>query len=46
MLIDTIVDHYYLVMEKLGERIEQLEEEIIRVGNTRSLPASTVYAKS
>ncbi|HNP44679.1 MAG TPA: magnesium/cobalt transporter CorA [Panacibacter sp.] len=37
MLIDTIVDHYYLVMEKLGERIEQLEEEIIRVGNTRSL---------
>src|SRR5436190_19678819 len=37
MLIDTIVDHYFLVMEQLGEKIEQLEEEIIRVGNTRSL---------
>lgn len=36
-LIDLIVDHYYIVMEKLGERIEQLEEEIIRYGNSRSL---------
>lgn len=36
-LIDTIVDNYYLVLEKLGERIEMLEEEIIRQGNTRSL---------
>lgn len=37
MMIDLIVDHYFLVMEKLGEKIEQLEEEIIRYGNTRSL---------
>jgi len=36
-MIDLIVDHYYIVLEKLGERIEQLEEEIIRYGNTRSL---------
>jgi magnesium transporter len=37
MLIDLIVDHYYVVMEKLSEKIEQLEEEIIRNANKRSL---------
>ncbi|MEP6512577.1 MAG: magnesium/cobalt transporter CorA [Parafilimonas sp.] len=36
-LIDMIVDNYYLVLEKLGEKIEILEEDIIRYGNTRSL---------
>ena len=36
-MIDMIVDNYYIVMEKLGEKIEQLEEEIIRYGNSRSL---------
>lgn len=36
-LIDSIVDHYYLVMEKLGERIEQLEEDIVRNANNRTL---------
>lgn len=36
-LIDMIVDNYYNVLEKLGEKIELLEEEIIRFGNTRSL---------
>lgn len=36
-LLDTIVDHYYAVMEQLGERMENLEEEIIRRSNTRSL---------
>jgi magnesium transporter len=36
-LLDMIVDHYYLVMEKLGDRIEILEERIIRSSNTRSL---------
>lgn len=36
-LIDSIVDHYYLVMERLGERIEQLEEDIIRSSNNRTL---------
>ncbi|HRI20666.1 MAG TPA: magnesium and cobalt transport protein CorA, partial [Panacibacter sp.] len=36
-MIDLIVDNYYTVLEKLGEKIELLEEEIIRYGNTRSL---------
>ena len=36
-MIDAIVDHYYLVMEKLGDKIEQLEEDIIRSSNSRSL---------
>jgi len=36
-LIDHIVDNYYLVMEKLGDRIELLEEEIIRQPNNKSL---------
>jgi magnesium transporter len=36
-LLDMIVDHYYNVMEKLGDRIEMLEEKIIRNSNTRSL---------
>ncbi len=36
-LIDSIVDHYYLVMEKLGDKIEQLEEDIIRNSNNRTL---------
>jgi magnesium transporter len=36
-LIDLIVDNYYVVMEKLGERIESLEEDIVRNANTRSL---------
>lgn len=36
-MLDMIVDNYFLVMEKLGERIEDVEEEIIRNSNTRSL---------
>jgi magnesium transporter len=36
-LIDMIVDHYFAVIEKLGEKIEALEEEIIRINNKRSL---------
>lgn len=36
-LLDMIVDNYYLVMEKLGDRIEQLEEKIIKGSNTRTL---------
>src|SRR5450432_963230 len=33
-LIDMIVDNYFLVMEKLGEKIEILEEDIIRHADT------------
>lgn len=36
-LIDMIVDHYFIVMEQLGDKIESLEEEIIKTPNTRSL---------
>ena len=36
-LIDIIVDHYFEVIEKLGEKIEALEEEVIRSANKRSL---------
>jgi magnesium transporter len=36
-MLDMIVDHYFVVMEKLGERIETLEEEVIRYSNNRSL---------
>ncbi len=28
-LIDAIVDHYYFIMERVGERIERLEEQLI-----------------
>jgi magnesium transporter len=37
MMIDMIVDNYFVVMEKLGEQIEDLEEELIRKSSTRSL---------
>lgn len=36
-MIDLIVDQYYLVLEDLGGKIEQLEEEIVRTNNVRSL---------
>lgn len=36
-MLDLIVDNYFLVMEKLGEQLEFLEEEVIRKSNTRSL---------
>lgn len=36
-LLDMIVDNYFIVMEKVGEQIEMLEEEVIRSSNTRSL---------
>jgi magnesium transporter len=36
-MIDLIVDNYFLVMEKLGFQIEQLEEELIRRSNARLL---------
>jgi magnesium transporter len=36
-LLDMIVDNYYIVMEKVSEQIEIVEEEVIRNSNTRSL---------
>ena len=45
MLIDSIVDHYFLVMEKLGNRIEELEEDIIRQANKRALANINILRK-
>ena len=36
-MLDLIVDNYFLVMEKIGEEIEFVEEEVIRRSNTKSL---------
>lgn len=36
-LIDVIVDQYFEVMEKLGDKIELLEDEIIHSSNQKSL---------
>jgi len=44
-LIDTIVDHYFIVMEELGEKVELLEEDIIRNANTRSLAKINILRK-
>ncbi|MBA2563637.1 MAG: magnesium/cobalt transporter CorA [Chitinophagaceae bacterium] len=43
--IDMIVDNYFVVMEKLGERIEILEEEIVRRSTTRSLAKINILRK-
>jgi magnesium transporter len=44
-LIDMIVDNYYVVMEKLGDRIETLEEDIIRNANNRTLAKINMLRK-
>ena len=36
-LIDTIVDNYFLILERLGERIEILEEELVARPTTATL---------
>jgi magnesium transporter len=44
-MLDLIVDNYFLVMERLGEQIEELEEEVIRKSNTRSLARINQFRK-
>lgn len=44
-LIDIIVDSYYGVLEKLGEYIETLEEQIIHIGDAHSLTSITTLRK-
>ena len=44
-LLDMIVDNYFLVMEKLGEKIEGLEEDIVRNPDTRSLAKINMLRK-
>jgi magnesium transporter len=36
-LIDSIVDHYFVVLEKLGEKVEFIEEELVREPDRRTL---------
>jgi magnesium transporter len=36
-LIDAVVDHYFIILEKLGERIEVLEEALVAQPTTRTL---------
>jgi len=38
-LIDSIVDHYFILLEKFGERIETLEEELAQDPQTETLQA-------
>jgi magnesium transporter len=44
-MLDLIVDNYFKVMEKLGDCIESLEEEVIRSANTRSLAKINKFRK-
>lgn len=36
-LIDYVVDHYFIVTEKIGDQIEELEDEVFNDPNQRSL---------
>jgi magnesium transporter len=44
-MLDLIVDNYYLVMEKLGDRIQDLEEEVVKYSNKRSLAKINMLRK-
>lgn len=44
-LIDIIVDNYFIILEKLGEKIETLEEEIIRNATTATLARINLVRK-
>jgi len=36
-LIDAVVDNYFIILEKLGEKIESLEEELVKNPTTQTL---------
>jgi magnesium transporter len=40
-LMDAIVDHYFVILEKLGERFEELEDKIVASPEPATLP--TIY---
>ncbi len=44
-LLDIIVDHYFVVIDKLGEKIESLEDEIIRSTTKRTLAKLNNFKK-
>jgi magnesium transporter len=45
MMLDLIVDNYFIVMEKLGERIELLEEDISKNPNNMTLAKINMLRK-
>lgn len=36
-LIDTIVDHYFIIMEKIGEKVDKLEEEVMTTASDATM---------
>ena len=44
-MLDLIVDNYFLVMERLGDQIEKVEEEVMRKSNNRSLARINMIRK-
>jgi len=44
-MLDLIVDNYFLVMEKLGDQIEAVEEEVIHGNQRRSLAKINLLRK-
>ena len=36
-LLDMVVDHYFLILENMGEQIEQVEDELLRDPTTKTL---------
>lgn len=44
-LLDMIVDHYFIVMEQLGDRIEEVEDEVMKGSNSRALAHITQLRK-
>lgn len=44
-LIDMIVDNYFVIMEQLGEKIEELEEDITHRPDTRTLAKINMIRK-
>ncbi len=45
LMLDLIVDNYFVVMEELGEQIEILEEQVVRRSNSRTLAHINVLRK-
>lgn len=44
-MLDMIVDQYFVVMDNLGDRIEDLEEEVVRNTNKRTLAQINLVRK-
>lgn len=44
-LIDAIVDHYFLIFEKLGEKIESIEDELIEEATAGAISVANALRK-